>query len=70
MEKDACAAKSFENISLLMNKIAIFRKYYLYKALSKMIFGKMQKRYKQKRAHYKQLVSKIRDIRKNHNTKQ
>ena len=50
------------NLSLLAKKDIIYRKYYRYKLLSKILFGKKRKHYKQKRIEQKLLVSKIREL--------
>ena len=54
--------KYAENIKLLANKDNIFKKYYRYKILSKILFGEKRKHYKQKQKEQKELVNKIRKL--------
>ena len=51
-----------KDIRLLAQKEKIFRKYYRYKILSKILFGKKRKHYKQKRSKYKSYVRRIREL--------
>lgn len=57
-----CVNQNIENIKLLLKKDVIFKKYYKYKILSKITFGGMRKRYKNKRILLKEQVRKIRSI--------
>lgn len=52
------------DIKLLANKDNIFKKYYKYKILSKILFGKKRKHYKQKQKEQKELINKIRKFAK------
>ena len=51
---------SEEMILIMMNKNAIYIKYYKYKLLSKITFGKKRRRYKEKRERYHEKVRQIR----------
>ena len=51
-------------LKLLVNKEEIYKKYYRYKILSKILFGKKRKHYKQKRVEYKSLIKKLRHLKK------
>ena len=51
-----------KDIKLLAQKEKIFRKYYRYKILSKILLGKKREHYKQKRGKYKSYVRRIRKL--------
>lgn len=52
------------NISLIANKNTIFKKYYRYKILSKLLFGKKREHYKWNAAMYYENVRKVRNLQK------
>ncbi|MBR1775634.1 Coenzyme F420 hydrogenase/dehydrogenase, beta subunit C-terminal domain [bacterium] len=51
-----------EDLKLYINRKSIYIKYYSYKLLSKLMFGKKRKLYKEKRSQYKIYVNKIRSM--------
>ena len=53
-----------EDVALLADKSKIFRRYYKYKLLSAITFGKVQKRNKEKKYKMKEMVSRIRNLKK------
>lgn len=60
-ESDGNSARIYQNVNLILRYPSLRRKYLLYKILSKIMFGKTRKKYKQKR---KELKAKIKSVKK------